>query len=137
MSEGELIAVDDSLDTEAVRDVLMEHEGDIGRTARALGVGSERLRRFVWGSGVLRRAMEEVLDLAVDESISVLFEGLRDRHSFGNRIQAAKEFLRSEAGRRRGFAPAGNAAVELKTPTGTLTLRWLEPGESAKAADED
>jgi hypothetical protein len=76
-----------------------------------------------------------MMERAVDQAIEILFEGLRDEH-YGNRLQAAKEFLRTEGARKRGFGPQG-AALELTTHPGeTFTITWLPPGTENDQPDQ-
>lgn len=130
---GEIIPFphDPDLDEARIEDLIAEHDGDIGKVAKRLGIGSARLRKFVALSPALTAACEEVFEGAVDEAVSVLFQGLRDEGSFQNRFYAAKEFLRTGAARRRGFGhdASATATLELKDKGGsrTITLRWLEP----------
>ena len=132
---GEIIPFphDPDLDEARIEDLIAEHDGDIGKVAKRLGIGSARLRKFVALSPALTAACEEVFEGAVDEAVSVLFQGLRDEGSFQNRFYAAKEFLRTGAARRRGFGhdASATATLELKDKGGsrTITLRWLEPAK--------
>ena len=132
---GEIIPFphDPDLDEARIEDLIAEHDGDIGKVAKRLGIASARLRKFVALSPVLTAACEEVFEGAVDEAVSVLFQGLRDEGSFQNRFYAAKEFLRTGAARRRGFGhdASATATLELKDKGGsrTITLRWLEPAK--------
>ena len=132
---GEIVQFphDPDLDEARIEVLLEQHDGDIGKVARQLGVASSRLRKFVALSPVLCAAIDEVFEGAVDEAVSVLFQGLRDEGSFQNRFYAAKEFLRTATARRRGFGhdASATATLELKDKGGTktITLRWLEPRE--------
>ena len=121
------------LDAERIECLIAEHDGTVGRIAKALGVGSRRLRKFIAMSTRLSEAVDEVFEGAVDEAVGVLFEGLRDEGSHQTRFYAAKEFLRTGSARRRGFGQeaSGQATLELKDKGGarTITLRWLEPME--------
>ena len=121
------------LDADRIECLIAEHDGNIGRIAKALGVGSRRLRKFIAMSTRLSEAVDEVFEGAVDEAVGVLFEGLRDEGSHQTRFYAAKEFLRTGSARRRGFGQeaSGQATLELKDKGGarTITLRWLEPSE--------
>jgi hypothetical protein len=126
----ELVPEETPLDQEEVRELLFEVDGDVTKAAKKLRVRPERLRAFVRACPALTRAIDETIEQAVDASISVMFDALRDEMSFQNRFYAAKEFLRSEAGRRRGFGPRelATAALEVKTTTPTtLTIKWLDP----------
>jgi hypothetical protein len=128
---GEILPFEPELDEHEVEGLLLVNDGSIRDCAILLGVKSSRLRRFVQASARCREASEEAFALAVDESIGVLFEGLRDKGSFQNRFYAAKEFLRSAEGRKRGFGheASGQATLELKDKGGqrTITLKWIEP----------
>jgi hypothetical protein len=117
----------EGFDQEAVRDLLMAHDGNVTEVARELHVRPERLRAYVQAVPALRRAMDEVLAQGVDKAVSVMFEALRDEGSFLTRYYAAKEFLRSEAGRRRGFGPRENAALEIKSGPSSITIKWIDP----------
>ena len=131
---AEIIVLEQPLDEERIEELLAEHDGNVGKVAKKLGVKSSRLRKFVAMSQRLCGAIDEVFEGAVDEAVAVLFEGLRDEMSYQNRFYAAKEFLRTGAARRRGFGheASGQATLELKDKGGarTITLRWLEPRES-------
>jgi hypothetical protein len=130
---GEIVPFphDPDLDEQRIEALLLEHDGNIGKVAKKLGIPSKRLRKAVAMSPALSAACDEVFEGAVDEAVGVLFEGLRDEHSFQNRFYAAKEFLRHGTARKRGFGhdASGQATLELKDKGGTktITLRWLEP----------
>ena len=119
------------LDAEIVENLIFELDGNVSVIAKVLKVRSDRLRAFIMASGVLRRALDEVYEGAVDEAIGVLFRGLRDEVSFQNRFYAAKEWLRSGAGHKRGFgqAPSPLGSLEIKDGAAgrTIVLKWLEP----------
>jgi len=118
-----------SLDQDEVADVLREAKGNITEAAKSLNVRPERLRAFVAGVPKLGLIIDEVMEQGVDRAIGVLHEALDDELSFQNRFYAAKEFLRSAAGRKRGFGgPEPGQAVEVRqSGAGVITLRWLEP----------
>jgi hypothetical protein len=121
----------ENLDQDKVRLALVKLDGNVTEAAKLLKVPPERLRAYVEGMPALRRAVTETMEQGVDMAMAVLFEALRDKMSFQNRYYAAKEFLRSEAGRRRGFGgrePA-SASLQVQTTGGptTITLRWIEP----------
>lgn len=128
-----LSLVEDSaeLDEAKLEGLLLECDGNIREAAILLDIKSSRLRRFVEASPRLREACAEAIASAVDEAVGVLFEGLRDKNSFQNRFYAAKEFLRTAEGRKRGFGheASGQATLELKDKGGsrTITLKWIEP----------
>jgi hypothetical protein len=61
------------------------------------------------------------MERAVDRAIEILFEGLNEEH-YGNRLQAAKEFLRAKGAHKRGFGPQGTrsssrAALAKRSPS--------------------
>lgn len=119
------------LDAETVEELIFRFDGNVSAIAKSLAVRSDRLRAFIMAKGELRRAIDEVYEGAVDEAIGVLFRGLRDEASFQNRFYAAKEFLRSGAGHKRGFgqAPSPIGSLEIKDSSAgrTIVLKWLEP----------
>jgi hypothetical protein len=78
---------------------------------------------------------DEIMERAVDRAIEILFEGLRDEH-YGNRWQAAKEFLRCEGAGKRGFGPQAGA-LELRSRAGeTFTHTWLPLGTENDEPDQ-
>jgi hypothetical protein len=131
VTELSLVPPDDGFDQQEVRDLLIELDGNVTEAAKRLKVDVTRLRTYVYAVPGLKRALDETLDQAVDAAIDVLYQGLRDEGSFQNRYYAAKEFLRSTAGKRRGFGPREPTTVALevrKDPSASLvTLKWLEP----------
>jgi len=129
---AEIVPIDPGLDQDEVRALLFAVDGNVTKAAKELKVDPQRLRAYVQAVPALKRAVAETMEQGVDRAIEVLFEGLHDEHSFQNRYYAAKEFLRSEAGRRRGFGPRETAAAALEVRAGgatpaTITLKWLEP----------
>ena len=119
-----------ALDTEAAREALAEASGNVTEAAKTLKVEPARLRRMVEAMPRLKGVIDEAMEQGVDKAISVLQGALDDEMSFQNRFYAAKEFLRSAPGRKRGFGggyePA--QAVEVtRTNAGVITLKWLEP----------
>ena len=125
----ELVPEDDPLDQVEARRALIEAKGNVTKAAQAMGVEPERLRAYVKAIPALRRTIEEIVEQGVDTAIAVLFEGLNDQGSFLTRFYAAKEFLRSEAGRRRGFGPQIPGQIEIRPQGGptAITLKWIEP----------
>jgi hypothetical protein len=123
------------IDEDEAADELVKADGNISKAAKRMGVDSAALRVFVDCSPRLRAVIDETFESAIDDAIGVLFEGLHDQGSFLNRFYAAKEFLRTEAGRRRGFGREHvGASLELKnTETGAkvITLKWLNPPDEA------
>ena len=110
---------------EEVAWLLKRMECNVTDAAKALGADSAALRRFIWSNEGLKALMDEQLAKGVDRSIAVLFQGLEEE-AYSTRFMAAKEFLRSTAGRRRGFH--GDQGLEIKASRGaTIALAWLEP----------
>jgi hypothetical protein len=124
-----IVPFEEPLDRHQVRALLLELDGNVTKAAERLKVDPERLRAYVNGIPALKRAIDEALERAVDASIDVLYESLRDEGSLRNRFYAAKEFLRTEAGKRRGFGPREPiGALEVRAQaSGAITLKWLEP----------
>jgi hypothetical protein len=123
----------DAFDEGEVRDLIQEHDGNIKKIALALHRPSAEVRKFVFSNERLKAAMTETYEGFVDEAVAVILEGVRNDASYLIRFYAAKELLRTETARRRGFGrEAGLAAsIQVKSavhPT-TITLKWLEPGE--------
>ena len=110
------------IDVEEAKRALEEVDGNVRAAAELMNVDSARLRAFVAEEPALRRMQDEIMERAVDRAIEILFEGLRDEH-YGNRLQAAKEFLRCECGRKRGFGPQGSALELRSRASETLTRR--------------
>jgi len=111
-----------SADPDQLRPMLIRMNGNIKRVAREIDADSEELRALVMNTPLLRRALDEVIARGVDESVTALFEMLEDDHA-AVQMAAAKEFLKSRAGQRRGFHH--NKDLELKASKGALTLTWL------------
>jgi hypothetical protein len=111
------LAPDDKrpIDVEEAKRALETVDGNITAAAELMNADSARLRAFVAQEPVLRRMQEETMERAVDRAIEILFEGMRDEH-YGVKLSASKEFLRSEAARRRGFG-VGGAALEVTSRT--------------------
>jgi hypothetical protein len=121
---------DESLDEDEVETALFDAEGNVTRAAEILGVKSMRLRRFIAASARLDEVLSEINEQCVDRAVAIVREGLNDEGSYLVRFYAAKEFLRSEAGRRRGFGLPRNIAVEVEGAAGgkapIYVLKWLD-----------
>src|ERR1700741_3638635 len=92
-----------SFDPDVLRPLILKRNGDVRAVAKEIKADSESLREFIVNTPVLRRALDEVVARGVDQSLSVLFKGLNDDEHFTNQLGAAREFLKSRAGQRRGF----------------------------------
>ena len=89
-------------DSEAgIAGALMRHRGNVSEAADELGLESIELRRMIQKSERLQNAMVEVIERSVDKAIGIIQDGM-DEESYLVKFYAAKEFLRTEAGRRRG-----------------------------------
>jgi hypothetical protein len=110
---------------------LFRAKGNITKAAEALAVESVELRRMVIKSPALERAMDEIMEQSVDRAIEIMRDGL-DEESYLVRFYAAKEFLRTEAGRRRGFGMP-REAVAIDSGGGgratVIVLKWLGDDE--------
>lgn len=120
-----------SFDPSRLRPKIIARNGDVRAVADEIGADSEELREFIINTPVLRRALDEVVARGVDQSLAVLFKGLDDDEHFTNQLGAAKEFLKSRAGQRRGFHHAGDLELKLPAKGGALTLTWLPPEDQA------
>jgi hypothetical protein len=120
------------LDPDAIRPMIIARKGDVRALADDLCVDSEELRGFIMNTPVLRRALDEVIARGVDQSLGVLFRGLDDEDHFSNQIAAAKEFLKSRAGQRRGFHHGGDLELKMPSKGGALTLTWLPPENNGR-----
>ena len=121
-----------TFDPDALRPMIIARHGDVTAVAEEIDADSEELRNFIMNTPVLRRALDEVLARGVDQSIGVLFRGLKDEDHYSNQLAAAKEFLKSRAAQRRGFHHAGDLELKMPTQGGALTLTWLPPEDPGK-----
>jgi hypothetical protein len=114
-------------DSEAgIAAALMRHKGNVTNAADELGLESMDLRRMIQKSERLQDAMTEVIERSVDRAIGIIQDGM-DEESYLVKFYAAKEFLRTEAGRRRGFGqPHQTQVVEGRGGGATvIVLKWL------------
>lgn len=95
---------------ERIARALFQHKGNVTDAAEALELDSAELRRMIQKSEALQGAMTEVMERAVDKAIGIIRQGM-DEESYLVRFYAAKEFLRTETGRRRGFGMAHQAQI--------------------------
>jgi hypothetical protein len=119
-------------DPDAIRPMIIARKGDVRAIADDLCADSEELRAFIMNTPLLRRALDEVVARGVDQSLSVLFKGLDDNEHFANQLGAAKEFLKTRAGQRRGFHHAGDLELKMPSKGGALTLTWLPPEDNRR-----
>jgi hypothetical protein len=119
-------------DPDALRPMIIARKGDVRAVAEAIDADSEDLRNFIMNTPLLRRALDEVVARGVDQSLTVLFKGLDDDDHFANQLGAAKEFLKTRAGQRRGFHHAGDLELKMPAKGGALTLTWLPPEDNRR-----
>jgi hypothetical protein len=140
---GDVIAFADhgepALDENEVRALILLNDGNLSRVAKALGSPSHLVRTFVFMRPALKSALAEVFEGLVDEAVDVIVEGMRNEGSYLVRFYAAKEMLRTETARRRGFGKEQGvaASIEVRTdsrPT-TITLKWLGDEEKERKND--
>jgi len=116
-------------DSEAeVARTLARTRGNVTEAADELGLDSAELRRMIQKSDALQAVMAEVMERSVDKAVAIIRDGM-DEESYLIRFYAAKEFLRSETGRRRGFGmPHQTQVVEGGTGGGraVIVLKWLD-----------
>lgn len=118
----------DHLDDERFDEIveaLEAERGDVTRAARLLKVRPVTLRRAIMADLKLQEVCDEIMEQAVDKAVTILKDGMNEG-SYLVRFYAAKEFVRSEAGRRRGFgAPSQNVAITAQGG-GTIVLKWID-----------
>jgi regulatory Fis family protein len=105
---------------------LEDERGNVTQAAKRLGVGSAWLRAKIVATKELGEAMDEIMERHVDKAIGIIRAGL-DEESYLVRFYAAKEFLRSETARKRGFGTAQNAQV-IEASGGrpsVIVLKWI------------
>lgn len=115
-------------DSEAgIARALFHHKGNVTEAADELGLESIELRRMIQKSERLQNAMTEVMERSVDKAIGIIQDGM-DEESYLVKFYAAKEFLRTETGRRRGFGQPQHTQVVEGGGGGraVIVLRWLD-----------
>ena len=122
---SEIVSLFEPDEAQIIR-ALEAEEGNVTKTATRLGVGPAWLRRKIMASKALGEAIDEIMEQSVDKAISIMREGLEEE-GYLVRFYAAKEFLRTEAGRKRGFGRLEPAQTE-STSGGraVIVLKWLD-----------
>jgi hypothetical protein len=124
-------------DPEALRPMLIARNGDVRAVAKEIDADSEELRNYILSTPLLRRALDEVVNRGVDQSLAVLFDGLNDSEHFMNQLAAAKEFLKTRPAQRRGFNHhAGDLELKMPAKGGALTLTWLPPEDPSAGSGQ-
>lgn len=114
-------------EAEELKRALEAEKGNVSAAADRLGVESAWLRRAILKSEALEAAMAEIMERNVDKAIGIIRDGMQE-DSYLVRFYAAKEFLRTEAGRRRGFGQPQQAQV-VEGGGGraaVIVLKWLD-----------
>jgi CO/xanthine dehydrogenase Mo-binding subunit len=110
---------------EPIARALFRFKGNVSEAAEELGLDSAELRRSIQKSEALQAAMAEVMERNVDKAIGIIRQGM-DEESYLVRFYAAKEFLRTETGRRRGFGmPQQAQVVEAGGGRTVIVLKWI------------
>jgi hypothetical protein len=119
------VSVPEEEDAHVAR-MLFKHRGNVTVAADALGLESAELRRMIAKSDPLTAVMTEVMERSVDKAIGIIQDGM-DEESYLVKFYAAKEFLRTETGRRRGFGMPQHAQVVEGGGGGraVIVLKWL------------
>jgi len=108
--------------------MLVRMRGNVSDAADELGIESAELRRMIQKSETLAAVMAEVMERNVDKAVGIIRDGM-DEESYLVRFYAAKEFLRTETGRRRGFGQPHQAQVVEGGSAGgraVIVLKWLD-----------
>ena len=108
--------------------MLARMRGNVSDAADELGIESAELRRLIQKSETLAAVMAEVMERNVDKAVGIIRDGM-DEESYLVRFYAAKEFLRTETGRRRGFGMAHQTQVVEGGSAGgraVIVLKWLD-----------
>lgn len=117
-------------DLERIVQALEAERGSVSNAADRLGVGSAWLRRKIMAAPELGEVMDEIMERNVDKAVGIIRQGM-DEDSYLVRFYAAKEFLRTEAGRKRGFGPAPQAQI-VEAGGGrpaVIVLKWIGDNE--------
>jgi hypothetical protein len=106
--------------------MLAQCRGNVTKAADELGLESAELRRMIEKSELLQAVMTEVMERSVDKAIGIIQDGM-DEESYLVKFYAAKEVLRSETGRRRGFGmPHQTQVVEGGGGRAIIVLKWID-----------
>ena len=106
---------------------LAQYRGNVSDAADELGIESAELRRMIQKSEALQAVMAEVMERNLDKAIGIIRDGM-DEESYLVRFYAAKEFLRTETGRRRGFGQPHQTQTQEGGSGGgraIIVLKWL------------
>jgi len=117
---------DEPASLEAIVRALFVCRGNVSEAAETLGLESAELRRMILKDEALEAAMSEIMERNVDKAIGIIRDGM-DEESYLVRFYAAKEFLRTETGRKRGFGmQQPTQVVEGGGGRAVIVLKWLD-----------
>ena len=125
---SDVVARFDPDDEAQIARMLARMRGNVSDAADELGIESAELRRSIQKSELLMAVMAEVMERNVDKAVGIIRDGM-DEESYLVRFYAAKEFLRTETGRRRGFGMAHQTQVVEGGSAGgraVIVLKWLD-----------
>ena len=121
----------DEDDEAGIARALYAHQGNVTLAAEALELDSAELRRMIQKSEALQNAMAEVMERNVDKAVGIIRQGM-DEESYLVRFYAAKEFLRTETARKRGFGMPHQTQVVEGGGGGraaVIVLKWIDDAE--------
>lgn len=110
------------LTIECVLPVLRVEHGNVTECARALGVNSLQLRRFIRNTPELAAEIIEAREQVADKAEQVVFESLYDASSHIR--DDASRFVLSTIAKDRGLSRSA-AVLTLPATGGTLEICWL------------
>jgi hypothetical protein len=123
LNGGTMASTDDE-----VAAAIYLHNGNVTQAAKALGYAAQPFRERIRRIPMLKAAMDECLEHAVDAAMSVLWEAMQSEH-VGIRLSAAKEFLRTEAAKRRGFTQRDSQVSINIAQVQPVEIAWLDDKE--------
>lgn len=118
-------------DAVAIAAALESERGNVSKAAGRLGVRSAWLRKQIMASEDLTAVMDEIMETHIDKAIGIIRAGM-DEESYLVRFYAAKEFLRTEKARKRGFGMPAQAQI-VEGGGGrpaVIVLKWIGDDEA-------
>lgn len=117
-------------DPERIAEALERDRGNVTLAAISLGVRSAWLRKQIMASEALTAVIDEIMEMNIDKATDIIRAGM-DEESYLVRFYAAKEFLRTEKARKRGFGMPQQAQV-VEGGGGrpaVIVLKWIGDDE--------